>query len=114
MMILEDEKNLKLFQGITLAELNAGKPMSLTYSPTRWGRISLSLEPVDKKTWHTKFTREDFDEKKYSKLEYIIMPRKMAGVFYFNGAKGVLATKNGEEVLVRTDNHIWECEWKSL
>jgi len=114
MMILEDEKNLKLFQGITLAELNAGKPMSLTYSPTRWGRISLSLEPVDKKTWHTKFKREDFDEKKYSKLDYIIMPRKMAGVFYFNGAKGVLATKNGEEVLVRTDNHIWECEWKSL
>ncbi len=114
MMILEDEKNLRLFEGIGLPELNAGKTMELTYSPTRWGRISVSLEPIDSKTWKTKFKREDFDEKKYSQLDYIIMPRKLAGVFYFNGTKGVYANKNGDQALVRTDKHTWECEWKSL
>jgi hypothetical protein len=88
--------------------------MVLTYSPTKWGRITLSLEPVDKKIWRTKFVREDFDEKTMPQLYSIEMPRKLPGGFWFDTITGATRAKNGERVLVPPNFLTWECTWRSL
>jgi hypothetical protein len=114
MMILEDEKNLLLLYGLGLQEMEAQKPMALTYSPTRWGRVSVSIEPVDSKTWITKFKREDFDEKTYAPIEYIVMPAKIGGKIAFSGATGAKAVRNGDDIIIRAENLQWECKWKKI
>jgi hypothetical protein len=113
MLVLEDEKTLRLFQGIGLPEMEAGKKMELIDTPTKWGRVSVSLEPVDQYTWRTKFKHGDYDKDKSPVFDNVLMPRKIAGKFGFNGAKGVTANVNGEDVVVRIDSKEWECEWKS-
>ncbi|MDI6765977.1 MAG: hypothetical protein QME52_04045 [Bacteroidota bacterium] len=113
MMILEDAKDLHLFKGIGLPELENGKELSLSYSPTRWGKVSVTLEPIDKLTWRTRFKREDFDEKAYSQLDWIKLPRKLAGVYNFNGIKGVKIGREVDQVLVKPEFTEWECEWKA-
>ncbi len=114
MMILEDEKNLLLLYGIGLQEMEVQKPIILTYSPTRWGRVTVSIEPVDSKTWITKFKREDFDEKTYAPIEYLVMPAKIGGKIAFSGATGAKAVRNGDEIIIRAENLQWECKWRKI
>ncbi len=113
MMILEDATDLHLFKGIGLPDLENGKLLSLSYSPTRWGRVTLTLEPIDKLTWRTRFKREDFDDNKYSKLDWIKMPRKLADVYHFNNIKGMKIGRESEEILIKPELTEWECEWKA-
>jgi len=113
MMVLEDERVLRLFVGVGLPELNAGKKIELTDTPTKWGRISVSLEPIDQYTWRTKFKHGEYDKRNAPPLDTILMPRKLAGVFRFNGAKGVTANINGNDVVVSVESNKWECEWIS-
>jgi hypothetical protein len=113
MLVLEDEKALRLFTGVGLPELNAKKIIGVTDTPTKWGRISVTLEPVDEYTWHTKFTHSGYDKANAPVLDTILMPRKLAGVFSFNGAKGVVANVNGNDVVVNIESKQWECEWQS-
>jgi hypothetical protein len=58
-MALEDGDQLRLLAGITDVETKAGTPTVIEGSPTRFGRISLRLEPVDgKRGWRLSFERE--------------------------------------------------------
>jgi hypothetical protein len=58
MLVLEDGQNLRLLEGITAADLNRRQPFSITHTPTRFGRVSLALEPESKRGWRIIFTRE--------------------------------------------------------
>lgn len=112
MMILEEEERLVLLGGIMEEDLVPAKPMSVIYSPTRWGRVSLSMEPLDDRTWHAKFTREDFDEKRMVPLTRIILPRQLPGGFQFDKAPGVQFYKTGNEVLLPPEALNFEATWK--
>jgi hypothetical protein len=58
-MALEDGDQLRLLAGITDVETKAGTPTVIEGSPTRFGRISLRLEPVDgRRAWRLSFERE--------------------------------------------------------
>lgn len=114
MLVLEDEKNLRLFEGIGLPEMQSAKPISLTYSPTKWGRVSVSLEPVDAKNWRTKFTREGFDEKTMPLFYNVEMPDKLPGGFWFDKITGATRAVNGHRVLIPGNFLSWECTWRSL
>jgi hypothetical protein len=46
-LALEDGDNLRLLAGVTPEDLAFGKPIGLAQSPTRFGRVSLDLEPLD-------------------------------------------------------------------
>lgn len=112
MLILEDEENLRLLDGITKDDLDNYQPMTLTYSPTRWGRVSITFEPLARKTWRLKFRREDFQEKYNPKLTYIDMPRRLAENFQFDKmTEGVTFYKNGPRVLVLPSHLEWEATW---
>ncbi|MGC2246098.1 MAG: hypothetical protein WA609_05805, partial [Terriglobales bacterium] len=57
MLALEDDKSLRLLNGITAAELIPTAHFSLQNSPTRFGRINLELEPAGARGWRLRFDR---------------------------------------------------------
>jgi hypothetical protein len=56
MLALEDDKSLRLLNGISAAELTPTAHYSLQNSPTRFGRINLELEPAGA-GWRLRFDR---------------------------------------------------------
>ncbi|MBI3195190.1 MAG: twin-arginine translocation signal domain-containing protein [Ignavibacteriae bacterium] len=112
--ILEDEKRLRLLDGLVEGDLDAKKPFSFTYSPTRWGRITLTLEPLDERSWKMKFRREDFDEKRMPKFEAIEFPRKISKKHQLDTIEGVDVKwyKNGGRVVVEPTCLEWEAIWR--
>lgn len=59
MLALEDGRSLRLLAGIGKPELAAGEPFAISGSPTRFGRISMRLEPLGRgHGWRLDFERE--------------------------------------------------------
>jgi len=58
MLVLEDNQSLRLLEGITAADLLERQSFTLAHTPTRFGRVSLTLEPEGKRGWQMKFIRE--------------------------------------------------------
>jgi len=114
MLVMEDEKDLRLFDGLGLPEVSSGKPISLTYTPTKWGRITVTLEPVDKKNWHTKFVREAFDESTMPPIGYVTMPNKLPGEFWFDKITGAKRIQYGDRIMIPGAATTWECTWRAL
>ena len=56
-LAFEDDKSLRLLNGITAAELIPTAHYSLENSPTRFGRINLQLEPAGARGWRLGFDR---------------------------------------------------------
>jgi hypothetical protein len=115
MMIMEDGDRLRMLDGIGIEDLLPRKPMILTYSPTRWGRISLSFEPLDTKAWSVKFKREDFDTLAPPDLTYIEMPRHLPGNFQFDKMMGgAKFYKNGPRVLIEPAVLEWQATYRNF
>jgi hypothetical protein len=57
-LALEDGKSLRLLNGITAAELIPAAHYILQNSPTRFGRITLGLEPAGARSWRLQFDRD--------------------------------------------------------
>jgi hypothetical protein len=58
-LALEDGPNLRLLAGITQDQLAPGQPCRLTATPTRFGRVNIDLEPLDRKRgWRLNFHRD--------------------------------------------------------
>lgn len=58
MLALEDGQTLRLLDGLQPSDLKDRAPFSLAGSPTRFGRISLAVEPSGSRGWKLRFTRE--------------------------------------------------------
>lgn len=110
-LVLEDNKTLRLLEGVGEDDLADRRPMSLVSTPTRWGRVTLSHEPIDSKRWLTKFKREDFDERTMPPLASIEMPRRLPGRLHFDKATGTSAIKNGPRVIIDGKATMWEATW---
>ena len=57
MLALEDGDALRLLCGIGAPELASGEPWQIKGSPTRFGRVTLSLEPSGSSRWTLRFDR---------------------------------------------------------
>ena len=57
MLALEDRKSLRLLNGVTSSELGSETKYELKNSPTRFGRVSLTLEASGRREWTVKFER---------------------------------------------------------
>ncbi len=112
--IMEDDNVLRLFDGLIESDLEEKKPFTFTSSPTRWGRISLTLEPFDDRSWKAKFKREHFNESKSMKLHHIEFPRKLSPKLQFDKIEGKDAKyfKNGGRVIVEPTCMEWEAVWR--
>jgi hypothetical protein len=58
MLVLEDERKLRLLEGIQPSDLKVREAFAVAHTPTRFGRISLNAEPWGKRGWMVHFSRE--------------------------------------------------------
>lgn len=115
MMILEERDRLRLLDGIGLEDLLPRKPFILEYSPTRWGRVSVALEPLDLKAWQVKYKREDFHPTIQFELVNVEMPRHLPGNFQFDKIVGVQkAYKNGPRVFIDPTVNEWQATYRNF
>ena len=111
MLIFEDGERLRLVEGLGFDDLTPRKPMALTYSPTRWGRVSITLEPLDPKAWTLSFKREDFNQRVMAKLSSVEMPSELPGKFQFDkNTSDTRFLKNGPRLSIDTT----VLEWKAV
>ncbi len=57
MLVLEDEQKLRLLDGLAAQDARARRPFTLKETPTRFGRISLEVEPFGLRGWKVHFKR---------------------------------------------------------
>lgn len=95
MLALEDGARLRLLAGITAAELTSDKPYSLAGTPTRFGRLNLSLEPLDgNQGWRLHFERQPG-----AAPAELSLPA-MLGSLRFNRIEGALSRPQSGSILV--------------
>ncbi len=111
MLIYEDGDSLHLLAGIGAADLARKEPISITYSPTRWGRVTVTHEPAPNKRWITRFKREDFDAAKMPPIANVILPRKLPPNIQYDSVTGTKAIKNGPDVIIKGELTSWEATW---
>jgi hypothetical protein len=73
MLVLEDGQKIRLLAGLMPSDLKDRAPFSIQGSPTRFGRISLSVEPWGAHGWKMHFARESSAEPP----EAIAIPEKL-------------------------------------
>lgn len=57
MLVLEDDRKLRLLEGLSTSDLQVRQPFSLSSTPTRFGRISIDAEPLGLRGWKLHFRR---------------------------------------------------------
>jgi hypothetical protein len=108
MLALEDGLALRLLTGVGEFELSQGEPLSIAQSPTRFGRIDMNLEPLDRhQGWRLKFQRG-------SGLTpaSVLLPEILASRFRFVEIKGAQARVEGNTVFVTPSAAAWEAVWR--
>jgi len=108
MLALEDGQALRLLAGVGDIELADAEPMSVAQSPTRFGRLDMNLEPLDRhQGWRLKFQRGSGPTPASVQL-----PGTMGARFRFAEIKGAQARQEGNTVFVTPAAASWEALWK--
>jgi hypothetical protein len=109
MLALEDRQALRLLAGVGDEELSAGEPYRLSNSPTRFGRVSMDVEPLDgHRGWQLKFQRGTGP----SPAE-VNLPARLAPRFRFSGMSGAEVKTQDHTVLVDPQATDWVATWKT-
>ena len=107
MLALEDGADLRLLAGIGEAELAAGEPYRVAGSPTRFGRVSLKLEPEGRgRCWHLEFRRGDGPQPRAVEL-----PEAFGTRYRFSELKGAGHKRDSGRVAVDPVATSWEATW---
>ncbi len=108
MLALEDGRDLRLLAGVGDAELAGAEPMSVVQSPTRFGRIDLSLEPLDRRDgWRLRFQRGIGPEP-----ASVHMPATLGRGWRFDKISGAEVHRQGDILLVAPSAASWEVVWR--
>ncbi|MFI5253355.1 MAG: hypothetical protein ACHQQQ_13095 [Bacteroidota bacterium] len=113
-LILEDRETLRLLDGLVYHDINANKPISMEYSPTKWGRVSISLEPVDVKTWTFSFKREGFKVELNPKFTRIEFPRRITQDLQLDKIVGCKYLLQGNRVIVEPTETSWVATFRNF
>jgi hypothetical protein len=108
-LALEDGQALRLLAGITNVEWADREPMSLASSPTRFGRIGMELEPLNRQGgWRLKFRRSSGPAP-----ERVELPAALGSRFRFSGITGAESRQEKNAILVTPGASAWEAVWKT-
>ncbi len=109
MLALEDSRDLRLLAGVGDFELASAEPMSVTQSPTRFGRVGLRLEPLDnRRGWRMNFHRSTGPAP-----ESIHAPATLGSGWRFAKVTGAEVQRQGDILLVTPSATSWEIEWRA-
>jgi len=108
MLALEDGPTLRLLAGVGEFDLADGEPLSLVQSPTRFGRIDMDLEPLDRhQGWRLEFRRGSGPQP-----ANVHLPGMLGSRFRFAAIQGAQARLEGNTVFVTPGAAAWEATWK--
>lgn len=113
-LLIEDVEKLRVFDGVLPTDLQAGKPLMAHKTPTRWGSVSVLLEPVNATTWHGRFVREEFNMRLDQQLKWIEFPRLLTRDIQFDKLAAGKGHTNGDRVLVEPNLLSWDVTWRDF
>jgi hypothetical protein len=109
MLALEDGPALRLLAGIGDFELAAQEPFEIQQSPTRFGRVSMNVEPLGRQAgWRLKFERGTGPQS-----GRVTLPATLGARLAFSDVKGTKYTHEGGAILVDPEARSWEAVWKA-
>ncbi|MCC6355187.1 MAG: hypothetical protein IT577_14945 [Verrucomicrobiae bacterium] len=108
MLAFEVGDELRLLAGIGSPELAGGDPWSIEASPTRFGRVSLALEPDGGRAWRLKFRRGDGPAP-----GRVTVPARL-GRSSFASAEGAAAHGAGDVIEIDPGSGQWTIKWETL
>ena len=104
MLALEDRRSLRLIEGISNVELASRQPWVIEKSPTRFGRVSLSLEP-EGRGWLLRFRREGGPPP-----DRLTLPSRACGP-RFAGVQGAASKVSAAMIEVDPGASSWTARW---
>ncbi len=108
MLVLEDERNLRLLEGVAPSDLGERQPLTLTETPTRFGRVSLALEPEGSRGWKAHFVRRGG-----AAPESVTLPASLAPGVGLRKVDGAAMRKAGNSaVAVDPGAEEWTAAWE--
>jgi hypothetical protein len=109
MLALEDGPTLRLLAGVGDPELQPGEPYALAASPTRFGRIDLKLEPLDRgRAWRLEFARGAGPVPAAVQL-----PAALGARLRFAEVTGAAATRQDNVIQVNPEARSWAATWRT-
>lgn len=108
MLALEDAQSLRLLAGIGDWELNLAEPWHIAHSPTRFGPVSLLLEPLDgRRGWRLVFERGKGPEP-----ESVELPATLGSRQSLVELTGATSNREGDRIQVAPGASSWQAIWK--
>jgi hypothetical protein len=106
MLLLEDGQTIRLLEGVA-SHLDPGKVFALEQSPTRFGRVTLQLEPLDSnKGWKLNFALESGLTPERVEIPVHIRDRK------FERVAGAKFTVEDRRIIVDPSSQKWAAFWR--
>ena len=107
MLALEDGADLRLLPGVGEAELATGEPYRIEGSPTRFGRVSLTLEPEQRgRGWRAEFRRGEGPAP-----QAVELPPSFGARFRFGEIKGAGYKSENGRIRVDPAASSWQARW---
>ncbi len=105
MWVFEDAAALRLLAGVTDMELRDRKPCRMANTPTRFGRVTLNLEPTTS-GWRLNFAREAGPEP-----QAVEMPVALGSRLRFDRIEGATTKTAGNTLRVDPAARRWSVHW---
>jgi hypothetical protein len=105
-LLLEDGPRMRLLEGMIPANFTPRQPFRLEHTPTRFGRVTLQIEPVSNNGW-----KLDFSVEPAPHAETVEVPVSIVGQRFDR----VLGAKNqirGHKVLIDPQATAWTAFWR--
>ena len=102
MLALEDGASLRLLSGIGDFELTSGEPYRVDQTPTRFGRLSLSLEPSGRRQWRVTVRRGSGPDP-----ASVVLPAALGAGLHLADVTGAATKPDGARVLVDPTARSW-------
>jgi hypothetical protein len=109
MLALEDGQALRLLEGVGDFELAHGIPHRISESPTRFGRVSLNLEPLS----GTPGWRLSFERGTGPNPGTVSLPATFGLRFQLADIKGATFRRAGAMVNIQPESASWQAVWKA-
>jgi hypothetical protein len=108
MLALEDGAALRLLAGVGPAQLAFGEPFRIHDTPTRFGRIGLDLEPIERQRgWRLTFSRAAGPAP-----VAVAIPESLGGRFRLAEVSGAARRSGAQGALVDPAAKTWTATWR--
>jgi hypothetical protein len=111
MLVLEDGASLSLAGGLIPSDAESRRPLGLESSPTKWGRVSLLIEPSGRTGWSMSYRRRDFDVSRMPELRTVAIPARLFDAVGFDRVSGAGWKRTESLIIIDPASIGWTAAW---